>query len=51
MLWQKSAGYNNDVRTVIIIFQQKRTNKRMREREDNNVIWESENSKHCLSVY
>jgi hypothetical protein len=30
MLWQESAGYNNDVRTVIIIFQQKRTNKRMK---------------------
>jgi hypothetical protein len=31
MLWQESAGYNNDVRKIIIIFQQKRTNKRMRE--------------------
>jgi hypothetical protein len=32
MLWQESAGYNNDARTVIIIFLQKRrTNKRMRE--------------------
>ena len=51
MLWQEIAGYNNDVRTVIIIFQQKRTKKRMREWEDNNGTWESENSKERLRVY
>jgi hypothetical protein len=31
MLWQKSAGYNNDVRTVITIFQQKKKKKQKNE--------------------